>query len=770
MNEHGILIGLLRAAWQAGVVANEHRIVVALLNAVWQSAVIALFAIAALRLAPRMSANARCTVWTLAFFVVAAFPALDFALVRTVAATPSQTLATAQRPVDQRRSRSGPVVLIVADERKGPAWAASPTRRTPETAPLSVTGVDIIPSPQGSTVTLLIARLVDRAGTLLFWAWLIGAGAFGVRLCLQLYALLRAKGSVVRTDFTDEFLQSASHARAYTIGVSDRLEVPCLLGLLQPVIAIPRSLVRRISPADLTRIVLHESAHIRRYDDWFNFFEQVVLAVAFFNPVLHYIVRCTNLEREIACDDAVTVRADRLRYAECLSALAAQARLGGALIAPGLFEGRRQLLVRIEQLLDAKHCASTTLGRIPYVAMSLTTMLAVVLCQVGIPVLAAERGNRVPAARVRALSAFQTIRHKARPSVRAVVSQRVAPHPLGASESMSGRLTPHIPQLKRDSPAPHLAVRVPHRPTLSVPVPVAPPARIHISVVTSARQAPAMSHQPSVYRVYADNSPAIALSQPRVSDVSPIALAAAAAPASRSVLLIYPKNGNLDGPENAGLRSYIKALRAAGYTVITTHDASMLLDHDVSVTYARAMHAAGLGLDSAASALAKLRDHDVSAEYARSMKELLHSQADWQALSGLRDHSVDASLAKAMSELSRAQALSDMDLRALGHLGDHGVSAGYLREMIRTRYSGKLPCPDTATRELSQLRDHGVDAAYIGSLAAVGYTGLSVRDLIRLRDHGVSADFIQRMRSARHNALLSVDELIRLRDLGGDGH
>jgi beta-lactamase regulating signal transducer with metallopeptidase domain len=79
------------------------------------------------------------------------------------------------------------------------------------------------------------------------------------------------------------------------------------------VVALPSALLRDLDRSNLERVLAHELAHVRRYDDWGNLLQQVVRAVWFMNPIVHIACRRLDVDREIACDDLVAAdRTDRL--------------------------------------------------------------------------------------------------------------------------------------------------------------------------------------------------------------------------------------------------------------------------------------------------------------------------------------------------------------------------------------------------------------------------------------------------------------------------
>ena len=82
-------------------------------------------------------------------------------------------------------------------------------------------------------------------------------------------------------------------------------------------------MVSGIPADDLQAILVHELAHIRRYDYLVNFLQMVVEALLFFNPAVWWISRQIRIEREACCDAAgVLWTGHRHKYAEVLVAWA----------------------------------------------------------------------------------------------------------------------------------------------------------------------------------------------------------------------------------------------------------------------------------------------------------------------------------------------------------------------------------------------------------------------------------------------------------------
>ena len=141
-------------------------------------------------------------------------------------------------------------------------------------------------------------------------------------------------------------LRAAGHRRRATVSRSQLVEVPCAVGFRRPMILIPARLAASLDADDLARVVLHESAHLQRYDDWLNALEQVVCALQFFQPALHVARRGIDFEREVACDDRVLEAAgEPLRYAECLARIVQRNAHGPRVaVAPGFVLRRAQVV------------------------------------------------------------------------------------------------------------------------------------------------------------------------------------------------------------------------------------------------------------------------------------------------------------------------------------------------------------------------------------------------------------------------------------------
>ncbi len=142
--------------------------------------------------------------------------------------------------------------------------------------------------------------------------------------------------------------------RRVEILTSDAIHVPTAIGFIRPAIVIPAGLLAQLSAAELNQVLLHELAHLRRWDDWTNVVQKFVKALLFFHPAVWWMETRISLEREMACDDAVLAETSSPRaYAECLASLAEKSLLRrSAALAQAAVNRIRQTTLRVAQILD----------------------------------------------------------------------------------------------------------------------------------------------------------------------------------------------------------------------------------------------------------------------------------------------------------------------------------------------------------------------------------------------------------------------------------
>jgi hypothetical protein len=157
------------------------------------------------------------------------------------------------------------------------------------------------------------------------------------------------------------FAQNDKSVRRAQICVSDEIDKPTVIGFLAPKILIPAWLLEKLTPAELEQIVLHESGHLGRADDWMNLLQKIALVIFPLNPALAWVERRLCFERELACDEWV-LRAIAGRpgastaYAACLASMAEyrlerRGLVRGLALALGLLGRESELARRVKRIL-----------------------------------------------------------------------------------------------------------------------------------------------------------------------------------------------------------------------------------------------------------------------------------------------------------------------------------------------------------------------------------------------------------------------------------
>jgi TonB family protein len=137
-------------------------------------------------------------------------------------------------------------------------------------------------------------------------AWSIGVLLHSVRACMQwraLKMLVREAEQLPQWQqrIADMAGRFALHRRITVLG-SRIISSPVLIGWIRPVILLPMAVVCGFPASQVELILAHELAHLRRWDPLANLFQVVLETVHFYHPVVRWISRDVNNEREICCD------------------------------------------------------------------------------------------------------------------------------------------------------------------------------------------------------------------------------------------------------------------------------------------------------------------------------------------------------------------------------------------------------------------------------------------------------------------------------------
>ncbi len=219
-------------------------------------------------------------------------------------------------------------------------------------------------SPLEVSTTLAVSSSNGSTGlsreTLARWAvlvWIVGMVAFLLPLCcggLFNRYLLRKAQIVQQPAFQSlltELRDRLGLRRAIRLFDIDDEIVPITWGLFRPLILLPMSW-RHWPGQRLRMVLLHELAHVKRFDLPLQLMARLSCAVYWFNPLIWYALRRLRIEREQACDDRVVHTGERASdYANELVAIAETHRLPRLALAVGMARSSR-LEDRLRSLFD----------------------------------------------------------------------------------------------------------------------------------------------------------------------------------------------------------------------------------------------------------------------------------------------------------------------------------------------------------------------------------------------------------------------------------
>ena len=234
--------------------------------------------------------------------------------------------------------------------------AASPTIAT-SSVPLTTAGWGAILWIVGTV--LLIGRI------------LVG---YGIVWCLRQQVQVQHEGPL--SDALRQARRTLDYYPRVEVAISPSISSPMALGILRPIIIFPADLVEKLRTDELTLILMHELAHVRRWDNLTRLLHRLVSAVLFFHPAVWLCGRMLRREAEQACDDLVVYATGRSEaYVRGLAHVAERAAHFNPLIrripTMNAFAAESDLALRIRRTLG---------GSARRMGMRARVLAAVLLC------------------------------------------------------------------------------------------------------------------------------------------------------------------------------------------------------------------------------------------------------------------------------------------------------------------------------------------------------------------------------------------------------
>jgi beta-lactamase regulating signal transducer with metallopeptidase domain len=292
------------------------------------------------------------------------------------------------QPVAQSANSTARNATVLFDPQSQPAETAG--------APTNFPVADSTAS--GSPLPVEIAAVFwHRVAEYVSWAYLAGVVLMLARLGVSLSGAQQICRNTIPVEspevllLFDKLVRELGLRTAPVLAWSSHIVAPTVIGIIRPAILLPFSLATALRPDELTSILAHELAHIRRYDLWVNLFQRFAEALLFFHPAVWFLSRRLSAEREYCCDDVALSRGlDSMRYGELLVRLAeVRCRVSSAveqqvaLAAAG--DRPSQLRRRVARLFGLEEELTMTLTRRGAITLAATFLVVAALFAASVP-------------------------------------------------------------------------------------------------------------------------------------------------------------------------------------------------------------------------------------------------------------------------------------------------------------------------------------------------------------------------------------------------
>jgi len=228
----------------------------------------------------------------------------------------------------------------------------------------------ILPAPAVSYEDPSIVSLVSLPG----WCWLIHLSGSVIvilgllwqwlGLCWLVWARsVPADAAII--DLYKATQDRLNYQRPVQIRVSRYAPAPIAFKLVTPTIVLPAITIEKLNEEDLSAVLAHEVAHLRRHDPLVNIMQILLLGIWWFHPLYWLLMRQLRSTREECCDDLVLAKrvTQDDRYCQVLLD-AARASLcattGGAIL--GFGESAESMHKRMQRIMSPRTRRAAGIG------------------------------------------------------------------------------------------------------------------------------------------------------------------------------------------------------------------------------------------------------------------------------------------------------------------------------------------------------------------------------------------------------------------------
>ncbi len=294
-----------------------------MLHYLWLGTLVGLAAGACRLVLRRAPANVR---YVAALVCLAVLAALPVAIAAWAGAKPQAALVAESLSL-ALPAEFGPSAPSSAGGQTGAAHENGPI----EIAPVNNIEANLVPDPgENPRQSRGLSHIIASIAGYLPWLWLIGTPLTFLLLATGIVGAERfRRASRVIDDgpiaeACARLVESLRIGRRVTVAICERIAAPVLVGIVRPIILLPPAALTGWSPDDIEMVLLHELAHVRRWDNLVNLAQRIIESLLFFHPAVWLVSNWVRRERESCCDAVVVRHTHRPQdYAELLINLAA---------------------------------------------------------------------------------------------------------------------------------------------------------------------------------------------------------------------------------------------------------------------------------------------------------------------------------------------------------------------------------------------------------------------------------------------------------------
>jgi beta-lactamase regulating signal transducer with metallopeptidase domain len=680
----------------------------------------------------RASAASRHIVWTLAISCLLLLP-----IASTVMPTWPIAIPLASTPAEPAP------VAIVPTEAEGVQPLAIDSESVADTLPIrQVSPTVLVGGIYAAGVLFLLIRLKSQLGSVRRLA----RRATPVR-DVDWMRMLAACAGQLHVHRPVRLLRSREH------------NVPVAFGTRHPSIVVP-TIADTWSDDRRRAVVLHELAHVARYDCLTHALAVAVCALYWFHPAVWWVARRLRVERELACDDKVIAAGTQARdYAGHLLEIAYS--FGGHR-APALAVSMarpRQLEGRLLAALDGARNR-----RVPPVRARLAA--AAIACLL-LAVVAAARPSVATVMPIDAAGDTRAAQSPGSPEKPALASDAKA-----SARQVKAAVHASVQHLKSFTRSmrstTHEILRLPRTGLTNLRSGLSRSVAVTAQITQEGApgtweirptDAPGTVH---LRLVELNSSSGSNVPIEQLAGLTSAQLTGAGGPVQFRVRRdagTFTFEGVIRNGVGAGTFSFAPdasfpaELEKRGFTRPTSREQYQLARHDVGYAFLDELTRQGYAKPQT-SDLVRAGQHGVQATYLRDMGALGYRLGSLDPLIKLRDHGITPAYVRELADLGYKGLAAD-DIR---EARDHGITPDYVRGMREAGYSS------LSMTELIKVRDHGVTPDFVRELGDAGHRKLPLDQILRVRDHGVSPEYVRELRGLGY--ALPIDELVRARDHG----